>query len=143
VESSSATPRIVRAAAFGLAAAAPVALVYGILADPFGLSWGLIVVGLLGGSVIGMAVAYGAWGTTEHQAHKTLRWMAAAIAMLAWVAASVVAYVGSQIFYLGATTPLADRVSVAGFVDYFGGTLISPSLIGLAAMAFMAWRGAR
>lgn len=121
----------------------PVALVYGILADPFGLSWGLIVIGLIGGAVIGAAVAYGAWSGREHKTRRSLRWIAATIALLAWLAASGIGYVGSQLFFQGASTPLADRVSLAGFVEYFGGILISPTLLGLAAMAFTAWRGAR
>lgn len=121
----------------------PIALVYGILADPFGLSWGLIVVALIGGAVVGASVAYGAWSGHEHETRRSLRWIAAACALLAWLAASGIGYVGSQIFFQGATTPLADRVSLAGFVEYFGGIVISPTIFGLAAMAFMAWRGAR
>jgi hypothetical protein len=128
---------------YSIAAAVPTALVYGILADPFGLSWGLIVVGLVGGWLIGSAIAYGAWEGQEHSTIPALRWTAAVIALGAWLAASVVAYVGSQFFYQAATTPLMDRISVSGFIDYFQGTLLSPTLLALAAMAFMAWRGAR
>jgi len=121
----------------------PTAFVYGILADPFGLSWGLLVVGLVGGWLIGSAMAYGAWEGREHASVRALRWTAAVVALGTWVASSLVAYLGSQFFYQAATTPLMDRISVSGFIDYFQGTLLSPTLLGLAAMAFMAWRGAR
>jgi hypothetical protein len=124
-------------------AAVPAAVVYGILADPFGLSWGLIVIGLVGGWAIGNAMGYGAWAGAEHAALPSLRWTAVLVAVLAWVASTVIAYVGSQFFYQAATTPLMERISIDGFVDYFQGTLLSPTLLGLAAMAFMAWRGAR
>jgi hypothetical protein len=132
-----------RAALFGLGAAVPVALVYGILADPFGLSWGLIAIGIVGGALIGMAVAQGAWNGRFHLVVPRVRWLSALIAVFAWAAAAVVAYVGSQFFYQAASTPLADRLSFAGFADYFNGTVFSPSILGLAVMAFMAWRGAR
>jgi len=128
---------------YGVAAGVPIAFLYGVLADPFGLSWGLIVIGLIGGWLIGNAMAYGAWEGREHAPIPALRWTAIVVAAVAWFAASVVAYVGSQFFYQAATTPLMDRISVGGFIDYFQGTLISPTLLGLAAMAFMAWRGAR
>jgi hypothetical protein len=131
------------AALFGLGAAVPVALVYGILADPFGLSWGLIAIGIVGGALIGMTVAQGAWSGRFHLVVPRVRWLSAVIAVFAWVAAQAVAYVGSQFFYQAASTPLADRLSFAGFADYFNGTVFSPSILGLAAMAFMAWRGAR
>ena len=69
-----------RAALFGGAAAVPVALAYGILAHPFDLSWGLIIVGLIGGAVIGYAVAQGAFNGRFHLVNPSLRWLAAIIA---------------------------------------------------------------
>ena len=65
------------------------------------------------------------------------------MAVVCWIGAALVAYVSSQVFYQGAATPLMDRLSVAGLIDYVNGTVFSPSILGLAAMAFMAWRGAR
>jgi hypothetical protein len=132
-----------RAIAFGLAAAIPVALVYGVLADPFGLSWGLIIVGLFGGWIIGSAVAHGAWRGRFHLIVPRVRWLSVLLAIIGWVAAAAVAYVGSQLFYQGAASPLAERVSFGGFIEYLNGTVFSPSILGLAAMAFVAWRSAR
>jgi hypothetical protein len=132
-----------RAALFGLAAAAAVAIVYGILADPFGLSWGLIIVGIVGGAIIGAAVARGAFDGRFHLVVPAVRWLAAIVAVVAWLMAALVAYVASQLFYQAATTPLIERISVAGFFDYLSGSLFGPSIFGLAAMAFMAWRGAK
>lgn len=121
----------------------PVALVYGILADPFGLSWGLIAIGFVGGVLIGMAVVQGAFDGRFHLVVPQVRWLATLIAVVAWILSAAVSYVASQVFYQAASTPLADRLSLAGFADYFNGTVFSPSILGLAAMAFMAWRGAR
>ncbi len=143
MESPPASPNLQRATGFGLAAGAGVALVYGVLADPFGLSWGLIVVGLLGGWLIGAAVVAGAFGGRFHLVVPRVRWLASLIAIVAWIAAALTAYVASQLFYQAAATPLVDRLSIFGFLDYLNSTVFSPSILGLAAMAFMAWRVAR
>jgi hypothetical protein len=132
-----------RAALFGLAAAEAVAVVYGVLADPIGLSWGLIVVGLVGGWIIGAALARGAWSGVFHLIVPRVRWLAALFAVLAWVEAAVVGYVASQLFYQGPASPLLDRLSIAGFVEYLNSSVFSPSILGLAAMAIAAWRSAR
>lgn len=123
--------------------AGPIALAYGLLADPVGLSWGLIIVGLLAGALTGAAVARGAWNGRFHLIVPNVRWLAVLVAVLTWVAAAVVAYAAGQVFYQAATVPLGDRLSISGFFEYLNGVAFSPSLLGLAAMAFTAWRGAR
>jgi hypothetical protein len=143
VENPPASPNQARAAAFGLVAAEAVALVYGVLADPFNLTWGLIAVGAVGGWIIGWAVANGAWSGLFHLIVPRVRWLAVVLAVLAWIEAALVGYVGSQLFYQGPATPLAERLSVAGFFEYLNSAVFSPSIVGLAAMAFLAWRAAR
>ncbi|MEO6349912.1 MAG: hypothetical protein ABIP53_04600 [Candidatus Limnocylindrales bacterium] len=143
MENPPASPNTARGLAFGIAAAIPVALVYGILADPFGLSWGLIIVGLLGGWIIGSAVAQGAWSGRFHLIVPAVRWLAALVAVVTWIGAAAVAYFASQLFYQAATTPIGERLSLGGFVEYLNGTVFGPSILGLAAMAFVAWRAAR
>jgi hypothetical protein len=141
VESPPALPRIGRAGLYGLGAGLVVALVYGVVSEPpFDLSWGLIVVGLVGGWIIGSAVAAGAWGGRFHLIVAQVRWLAALLAVIAWLVAMIVGYVASQVFYQAAATPLGDRLSVGGFFDYLNSSVISPSILGLAAMAFVAWR---
>ena len=132
-----------QATLFGGAAAVLVAFVYGIFAYPFDISWGLIVVGLIGGVAIGYATVRGAFGGRFHLVVPGVRWLAAIIAVLAWLGASLVSYVASQILLPAATTPLLDRLSVGGLLEDLNGTVFSPSILGLAAMAFMAWRSAR
>ena len=132
-----------RAAIFGLVAGEGVALAYGLLADPVGLSWGLIAAGIAGGWLIGWAVATGAWSGRFHLIVPRVRWLAALIAVIAWIEAVVVGYVASQVFFQGAATPLADRLSLNGFLEYLNSSVFSPSILGLAAMAFLAWRTAR
>jgi hypothetical protein len=134
---------MVRATIYGVAAAQAVALVSGLLEDPIGLSWGLIVVGLVGGWAVGAAVVAGAFSGRFHLILPRVRWLAALIAVVAWIEAAVVGYVASQLFYQGPATPLLDRLSLSGFIEYLNGSVFSPSIIGLAVMAFMAWRSAR
>src|SRR6186997_915262 len=94
VENPPASPRMGQAAAFGLAASGPVALIYGVLAEPpFGLSWGLIVICLVGGFIIGAAVVQGAFNGRFHLIVPRVRWLAAIVALICWIGAAVVAYV--------------------------------------------------
>ncbi len=137
-----AAPRMGQAALYGIAAALVVALVYGVLAE-VGLSWGLIIVGVVGGAIIGYAVVRGAFNGRFHLIVPQVRWLAAIIAVVSWLIAALVGYVTGQVIYQAATTPLLDRISVAGFFEYLNGSVFGPSILGLAAMAFMAWRGAR
>ena len=69
--------------------------------------------------------------------------VAALIAVVSWLVAVLVGYFFGQLLFEGAVTPLFDRLSVSGFVEYLNSSVFSPSILGLAAMAFMAWRGAK
>jgi hypothetical protein len=132
-----------RAALFGVLVAQGAALAYGILADPVGLSWGLIAAGIVGGWLVARAVKSGAWSGRFHLIVPRVRWLAALIAVVAWIEAVLVGYVGSQIFYQGPQTPLLERLSLNGFLEYLNSSVFSPSILALAAMAFVAWRSAR
>lgn len=131
--------------ALGLLAAIVVAVVYGVLAEPFELTLGLIVVAFAGGWLIGNALAYGTWRGDEHSRRASLQWAAVALAVVAWIGALVIAYVVSQALIQGSATSLSSRLSASGFFDYFLGLDIVRfiHLIALAVMGFMAWRGAR
>ena len=125
-------PARAQAAAVGLLAAAVVALVYGLAAEAVGLTFGLIVVGLVGGYVIGAAV-------------KPAMRLAIALAVGSWIVGLVIAYVVSQVLLPQASTSLSDRLSVSGFVDYLSGLdvmkIVHPlALLGIVAAA---WRAAR
>lgn len=139
-------PRTLRGLDLGLLAGIAVAAVYGFAADPVGLSWGLVAVGFIGGIVIGAAVSRGAWANRPHPRRRGLQLTAGLIAIGAWIVGLFVAYVMSQAFYPQATTNLVERISLGGFSDYFSGLFDALRFVhaaGVAAMAFMAWRGAR
>jgi hypothetical protein len=139
-------PRILRGFDFGILAAFAVALVYGFLTDPIGLTWGLVAVGVVGGMAIGGAVSKGAWDGQPHLTVRKLQVVAVLIAIAAGIVGLFVAYVGSQAFYQQAATPLLQRLSIGGFSDYFAAVVDAirfDHAAAVAAMAFMAWRGAR
>ena len=139
-------PRAMRGFDYGLLAGLAVALGYGLAAELLGLTWGLVAVGFIGGVVIGGAVTRGAWGRRKHITVRRLQIAAAGIAVGSWMLGVFVAYVVSQAVFPQATTSLTDRLSFAGFSEYFSGLFEQIRFIhaaSLAALAFMAWRGAR
>ena len=123
-----------------------VAVAYGLAAELLGLTFSLPVVGIVGGWVIGTAVAYGAWGEQEHAPSRLVRGVAAVVGVIAWLVGLVVAYVVSQALIPQATNTLLERVSLGGFLDYVFGTFDFVRLLHLVALAllsFVAWRSAR
>jgi hypothetical protein len=131
---------------FGVLASLAVAAVYGVLADPIGLTWGLIAVGFIGGMFIGAATARGAWGRRPHPPSRRVQLMASLLAIAGWFVGIAIAYLLGQLLYEQAGTGLLERVSVDGLAEYFGGLYQAAGIshaAALAATAFMAWRGAR
>ncbi len=139
------SPRFAYGIGLGWLAAAAFAIVYAASAELLGLSFGLPVVALLGGWIIGTAVAYGGWGEVEHVAHRGLRVWAASLALEGWALGLILAYVLSQVFIPQSSVPLADRLSVGGFFDYLLGLDLVRFIhvLSLAFVALMAWRAAR
>lgn len=139
-------PRGLRSYDLGLLSALGVALAYGVSAQIFGLSWGLIAVGFVGGIVIGGAVSRGAWQGRPHVTLRRIQVMAVLIALGSWIVGLFVAYVIGQALLPEAATPLLERLSFGRFSDYFVGLDEQIRFVhaaSLAAMVFMAWRGAR
>jgi hypothetical protein len=139
------SPRFAYGIGLGWLAAAGFAVVYASSAELLGLSFGLPVVALLGGWIIGTAVAYGAWGELEHLPARGLRLAAVALGIEGWALGLILAYILSQALIPQSSIALADRLSVGGFFDYlFGLDLVRfIHALSLALVAFMAWRAAR
>jgi hypothetical protein len=139
------SPRVAYALGLGSLAAFAFAAAYGLSAELVGLTFGLPVIALLGGWIIGTIVAYTAWGEGEHPLNRGLRVGAAALAVEGWALGLILAYIVSQALIPQASTALADRLSVSGFLDYLLGLDLVRfiHLLSLAFVAFMAWRAAR
>ena len=139
-------PRLPRAYGLGALAGAATALAYAALAEGLGLTFGLLAVGFFGGMLIGSTVARGAWRDQDHQTVHSVQGGALAIALLAWACGVILAFVVSQALLPQAATPLLERLSLDNSVRYFfglDGVIQLVHLASLAAMAVMAWRGAR
>ncbi len=139
-------PRGLRSYGLGLLAGLAVALVYGLCAELLGLQLGLVAVGFVGGMGIGAAVTRGAWQGRPHVTLRRLQIVAALIGLGAWIAGVLIAYLVSQALLPQASTPLLERLSFGRFSDYFVGLDEQIRFIhaaALAALAYMAWRGAR
>ena len=121
-----------RSLAVGILAALATAIVYALAAEIVQLTFGLIVVAAVSGCVIGSAV-------------KQRRRLAVALAVGAWMVGILLAFLVSQAVLPQAATPLADRLTLTGLIDYLNGLdimkLVHP--LALAALVFMAWRAAR
>lgn len=128
---------------WGLVAMLAVAGLYGFLLYPVGLTWGLIAVGIGGGWIIGKAVSHGAWRGLPHPRNWSLRIMAVALALVAWVLGMAVSYVMSQVLLADATLPLLERISAIGFSEYMTQTYDVFHGLAMGALAIMAWRTAR
>lgn len=139
-------PRTAYGVFLGVLAGLAVAVAYGLAAELLGLTFSLPVVGLIGGWVVGMAVAYGAWGESEHAPDRVVRGGSVVIGVGAWIGGLIVAYVVSQALIQQATSSLFDRLSLSGFFDYVFGTydfLRLLHVVALALLAGVAWRSAR
>jgi hypothetical protein len=139
------SPRFALGLGLGWLAAAAFAVVYALSAELLGLTFGLPIVALAGGWLIGTAVAFGGWGEFEHLPHQRLRVGAVSLAVEGWLLGLILAYILSQAFIPQASTPLSDRLSVGGFFDYFLGLDFARflHLLALPLAALMAWRAAR
>lgn len=122
------------AALYGLAAAAAVGLVWAVLSVVLDFHLGLLVVAAVGGWIVGAAVvrvARGAWP------------VAVGSAGLAWLVGAVLSYVLSQVLLPEAVTPLAERLSIGGLVDYTVATFDLVQTASIAILVVVAWRSAR
>jgi hypothetical protein len=127
---------------WGLAAMLVVAVLYGFLLYPIGLTWGLIAIGIGGGWIIGKAVSHGAWRGLPHPRNWSLRILAVVLSLVGWVLGMFVSYVMSQVLLEGAALPLLERLSGIGFSEYMTQTYDVFHGIAMGALAIMAWRTA-
>lgn len=135
-----------RALGLGALAAVGVGVVYGIATEPVGLSFGLIAIGLVGGIVIGSAVARGAWNGEEHEVNRSVSSAAGLLSVGAGMLGLALAFAISQALLPQASTPLLQRLTLDGFLAYASGMFDSVRVAHAAAIAVMAavaWRWAR
>lgn len=143
---TSASPHEVRGTAWGLLAAAAVALAWGILAGVFDFGLGLLLVAGIGGWAIGWAVAWGAWRGAEHEVASAPGVIAGGLGFLAGVASIVLDYLLALALLPQSSQSFVERLGSTPFGDWLGPQLGSEQVIeiivGPLLAALVAWRTA-
>jgi hypothetical protein len=109
-------------------------LAWALLSALLDLHVGLIVVAAFGGWLI---------GSTVRSAGPRARAWAILLALSAWLVGSVLEFVIAQLLLPAASTPAAERLTIAGYFDYLGGTFDIIAALAIALLVFVAWRSAR
>jgi hypothetical protein len=65
------------------------------------------------------------------------------LAVVAAVIGSVGDYLLSQLLLPQASTPLTERLSISGYLDYLSGTFDIVDVLAIAVLVVVAWRSAR
>jgi hypothetical protein len=123
-----------RALAFGGITALGTGALWAVLSAVFDLHLGLLVVAAFGGWLIGASV--------KPVGSRAQRW-AIGLALVAALVGSILDFVLAQLLLPAASTPLADRLSIAAFLDYLGGTFDIIEALAVAVLVIVAWRSAR
>jgi hypothetical protein len=129
----SATPRR-RAMAIGIAASLGTGVVSAVFSALFGFHLGLLAVAAFGGWIIGNSV---------QSAGNSRRQVAAVLAVMAWLVGSILEFVISQVLLPAAATPLAERLSIGGYIDNTVGAFDVVQAAAIAILVIVAWRSAR
>ncbi len=112
--------RMGRALAAGFAAGLVVVVAWLSLGGALGLDWGLAVVALAGGWLVGQAVAMGAWGGERHVPALSPRLLSVGLAIVAWMGGQVAVYLWTRITLPDSALTVGERIAATPFTDYFG-----------------------
>lgn len=140
---ASASPRLGRALAAGVAAALGMALVWTLLAGLLDVSWGLVFMAAIGGYIVALAVVAGAFGDTAHPTDRRVQAIATMLALAVWLLGTFGAYVVGLIILPGSNASLTERMAHAPFIDSVVNQFALLDIAELALLPAVAWRSAR
>ncbi len=132
-----------RALAAGVAAGLVVVVVWLALGGALGLDWGLAVVALAGGWLVGQAVSMGAWGEERHVAALSPRLLSVGLAIVTWMGAQVAVYLWTRVTLPDSTLTVGQRIAATPFTDYFGGIAGPLEVIEVLVIVGAAWFASR
>lgn len=132
-----------RAVAGGVAGGAAAALLWVVIGGILDLDAGLVVVAVVGGWLVGGGTALGAWGRAA--AHRTGRipWLAAALALLVWVAGTFLLYLYAEVTLPASSLTLADRLASTPFTDWLAPQFLPLGPLEIVLLAGVSWWSAR
>jgi hypothetical protein len=104
---------------------------------------GLLAVSGLGGWLIGVSVAWGAWHRQPHRPASAPAAMAVVLAGGAWLGGLVGSWLVAMWLLPGSSRSFADRLAATPFADWLAPQLGAMELVQLALVAGAAAYGAR
>lgn len=133
-----------RAIVGGLAGGAVAALLWLLIGGILDLDAGLVVVAIVGGWLVGGGTALGAWGrTTAMHATGRMPWLAAALAVLTWLAGTIALYLYAEITLPASSLTLADRLASTPFTDWLAPQFLPLGPLEILLLAGVSWWSAR
>jgi hypothetical protein len=135
--------RMGRALTAGVAAGVIVVVAWLVLGGAVGLDWGLAVVALAGGWLVGQAVSMGAWSGERHVPALSPRLLSVGLAIAAWMSGQVAVYLWTRITLPDSTLTLGQRIAATPFTNYFGGIAGPLEVIEVFVIAGAAWFASR
>jgi hypothetical protein len=136
-------PDLRRATIFGAGAAIAFAVVAAILNAGLNLPAGVAIAAAPGGWLIGRAARLGAQAGRGRPLTRGPVGLAVILALLAWLAGEVAAYVLSLALLQESVRSLADRIAALPFLDWLGPQFGSLEILSLFLLAGFAWFGSR
>lgn len=137
------SPALGRAFAFALAGWIGVVLAWLILAGIVGLDWGMLVVAVAGGWLVGTLGSTGAWAGRPHVPRPSPRLLAALVAASAWLGGQAAVYLWTRVTLPESSLDVGARIAALPFADYLAGVIGPLDAIELALLAAIAWAAAR
>ena len=134
------TGRAVAGGVVGGIAAAVLWLVIGGILD---LDAGLVVVAVVGGWLVGGGTALGAWGRTTSHRTGRIPGLAAALALLARLAGTILLYLYAEVTLPASSLTLADRLSSTPFTDWLAPQFLPLGPVEILLLAGVSWWSAR
>ena len=132
------------AVVYGLAGVLLVAIIWLVAAGTLALTWALVGIAAIGGWIIGSAVGWGGWNPTgPRRTHPTARLIAVALAGLAWLAGTYLAYLWKLVVSAKASEPVAQRLAEQDFPRWLGSEFGPLQVAQLLVMAVLAWWSSR
>jgi hypothetical protein len=135
--------RMGRALAAGVVAGVIVVVAWLALGGALGLDWGLAVVALAGGWLVGQFVSMGAWGGERHVPALSPRLLSVGLAIVAWMGGQVAVYLWTRVTLPDSTLTVGQRIAATPFTDYFGGIAGPLEVIEVLVIIGAAWFASR
>jgi len=120
------------------------ALLWLVIGGILDLDAGLVVVAIVGGWLVGGGTALGAWGrAAAARVTGRMPWLAAALALLTWLAGTFLLYLYAEITLPASSLTLAGRLASTPFTDWLAPQFLPLGPLEILLLAAVSWWSAR